>query len=132
GVDQAGRDPAAFAVDDLRRVQRRRISRSAGVDDASVAGGEDAGEHGPPTRRPRGQRRQPRLSPDPIAPHGGPPIGGKTVPPSLLCLDILCPAARLCLDLSRGFRPCPPPTTYGFRPRCWRMAGQSASGSATT
>ena len=42
-VDQARRDPAAVAIDPLPRVERgRRVRGGAGIDDAAVAGGDQA------------------------------------------------------------------------------------------
>ena len=42
GVDQAGRDPPAFALDDVGRVQIGRLAGRPGIEGAAGAGGDYA------------------------------------------------------------------------------------------
>ena len=69
-VDQAGRDPAAVAVDALGRVPAaRQLGHRAGEGDAAVLRSRPRRprrRRGPAVRR---QRRQPRVEPDRVEPH---------------------------------------------------------------
>jgi hypothetical protein len=45
-IDQARRDPAARAIDDLPRIKRRGIGRRPGIDDPAILGRDHAVVHG--------------------------------------------------------------------------------------
>ncbi len=65
-VDQAGRDPAAFAIDDLgacRRGSGEFVFRT-GIGDPAVARGERAALDDAEAGCSRGQRRKPGIAPD--------------------------------------------------------------------
>src|SRR5262249_47766130 len=69
-IDEAGRDPAAFAIDALERLDRcgRGIGR-AGVDDESVAGGDHAVLDDSESAFTGCHRREAGIPPDPVTTH---------------------------------------------------------------
>ena len=66
-VDQAGRDPAAFAIDGLGALRERcrQLGLRAGIDDPPVARGDRAVLDDAEARRALGQGRQARIAPEP-------------------------------------------------------------------
>ncbi len=67
-IDEGGRDPAAFAIDDPRRGARggRKLILRANEDDSSVARGDRAGFDDPQPRAPFDQGRKTGVEPNRI------------------------------------------------------------------